>query len=101
MGADGRVDDMTLSGSIWDPQGMHRIAWYENGRLHLLLLVMSLLLLFSRLLAGGWRLVRRGGTRTPEPVTAAGRAMNRSGRPGSGRRNRLGGFTIPPPAACT
>lgn len=50
--SDGQIIGGTITGSIWDPQSFDRIAWWENGSLHRVILAICTLILFSRLLVG-------------------------------------------------
>ena len=58
---EGTSDQVTLTGSIWDPSGMHRIPWYRDTRLTLATILAALLLAAGRLLfsvhdvLGRWR----------------------------------------------
>jgi CubicO group peptidase (beta-lactamase class C family) len=65
--ADGRIVGGTITGSIWDPQSFDRIAWWESGSLHIRLLAICAILLFSRLAVGAVDAIRR-----KKPISPAG-----------------------------
>lgn len=68
----GQVTGFTLSGLIWDPSSWDRIAWWQDGRLHLLALGLATLTLAVRLawtpVAWIARRARRGERCAASPV---------------------------------
>jgi CubicO group peptidase (beta-lactamase class C family) len=70
--AAGQVTGFTLSGLIWDPSSWDRIAWWQDGRLHLLALGLATLTLAVRLawtpVAWIARATRRGQRRVVSPA---------------------------------